>query len=971
MRLKFITQKLLLTFGVLFFLTNNAFAQCVTSGAITASCTLNGATSGNLTIGNVTNGVTVTLMSASVAIDHTVNDDDGSADGELLLNSISTIIYQNAAIGDFNPLNRINIVSGDWIAYADITVNTLNLSDGTIFTQNGNANVFADIIGSSGAQTYTSNSTGALGQAGNTISLNDGNDSINLNRATTIAADSIDGGAGTDAIVINGGDVILNSDVTSVENINITTGNQLTIGASVTDATINMSANAATLVINAAGESISGTIEARDGFLDTQVVTLTNGNLSSNINLRDGDDVLNLNGGTFTGNVDLGSENDTLNIGVNTNGTLDGGLGTDIAYITAASLAVSGSVSGFETIDLSGNTLTINKGITGLSTSDNTGFDLDSGTLNINDGGSITGAIHSAGGTGTGSIIFGADTTGGTFNIDGIIEDTNLTVTSGTVNTNGHVLGANSPLGDITIGAAATLNLTSNITSGGTYTNNGTTQLNAGTTLTANDYAAAAGTLIFGVDSSSGAGKIIVSAGDVDLTGATITANIASGTRLSNGAEFLIADGTTQANGGTGQAASIITDNSFIWKFTLADGAQAEVKTGGADNTEIYLVASLATTINDLSENRNNANVGDVILDLSGTTDSQLQQIYDNFNTATSKQAANNIFASALPTIDGGHVVGAVNTANQSLDITHTRLNALRMGQTGISTGDDTYNAHLWAQAFGQAATQDRRDDVSGYDANTYGFALGTDYDITDELTLGLSFSYANTDIDSNNLNRTHIDIDSYQGTIYGGFDVTDAAYINAMLGYMYGSNDATRHDIGAISGLTAHADFDSHQISARIESGTDIHTGNNLIITPNALVNYMHYAADDYTETGAGGANLHVNNESQDILEFGIGIDVATQLRLKDKPVIIEPLIRAGYRYDVVGDAVETTSRFIGGSSTFKSEGFDPAQSRFNAGARLNIYSADLWSFSVAYDYEAKQNYDAHSGTLKIKKAF
>lgn len=971
MNVKSLTQKLLLSAGMLALLPNTVFAQCATTGNINADCTLSASSTGAVTIGNTAAGVTVTIDS-DVTLGHTFDDDDATADGNIITDGSGVTITQSADIGTTNPLNSITVGETDtWNASANVTTNTLNLGADSTFAQSGIANLFADINGSTGADTLTKSGAGNLGQAGDTISLGAGDDRINLNAAITVDADDIDGGDGTDAIVVSSGDVILNSDVTNVETISIISGNQLTVGGNVTDATINMSTGGSTLVINAAGKTVSGTIQARDGFLDTQVVTLADGNLTADINLGDANDVLNLNGGTHTGNIDLGSEDDTLNLAINPGGTVSGGTGSDTINITGAVVSTNGAISGFETIDVGGNTLAVGHSVTGLNIADNTGLDVNSGTLNINDGGSVTGAIHSTGGAGTGTVDFGQDTNGGTFNIGGIIEDVNLTVTSGTVSTNGSALGANSSLGNVTTAVAGTLSLSDNITSGGNLTNAGTTQINAGATLTVNDHIASAGTLDFGIDSNAGTGNMVVTAGDVDFTGARITASIGSGAIVSNGTEYLIANGTTQVNAGTGQTATVVTDNSFIWNFTLADGSQAEVTTGGADNTEMYLVTSMANSIAQVSDTSNNAIVGNVILALAGTSNTQLQAVVNNFNTASSKQELNNVFESVQPTVDGGHVVGAFNVSHKSLDLARVRLASLRSGQTGMSAGDGVYTSNFWARGFGQMAEQDSRDGIDGYESDSYGFSAGIDNNITDQLQLGVAFTYADTEVDSNNINRTNTAINSYQATLYGDYDVGNATYINGMLGYTYGTNNTLRRNVGGISGLNASADFDSSQITAQMETGVDLNAGNGIIVTPSALMNYVHYATDSYTETGAGGANLSVDNDNLDMFEVGIGMDASMQFRNPNKATVLEPAIRAGYRYDVIGDAIETTSRFTGGGASFKTEGFDPAQSTFNLGSSLSYFKEGDWSLTIDYDYEIKEDYDAHSGSLMAKKAF
>ena len=62
--------------------SNAAFAQCVTTGAITANCDLAADTTGAITIGNGGNFVTVTVIS-NVTITDTINDDDATPDGNI------------------------------------------------------------------------------------------------------------------------------------------------------------------------------------------------------------------------------------------------------------------------------------------------------------------------------------------------------------------------------------------------------------------------------------------------------------------------------------------------------------------------------------------------------------------------------------------------------------------------------------------------------------------------------------------------------------------------------------------------------------------------------------------------------------------------------------------------------------------------------------------------------------------------
>jgi outer membrane autotransporter protein len=131
-----------------------------------------------------------------------------------------------------------------------------------------------------------------------------------------------------------------------------------------------------------------------------------------------------------------------------------------------------------------------------------------------------------------------------------------------------------------------------------------------------------------------------------------------------------------------------------------------------------------------------------------------------------------------------------------------------------------------------------------------------------------------------------------------------------------------------------------------------------------------MHYNGDDYTETGAGNAGLRVDQDSLNVFELGVGVTAAWQYETASG-MDVEPSLHAGYRYDLVGDEVESTNRFIGGGQAFNTQGADPARSTFNAGAGLKLFTTDNWEFSANYDFEFKSDYDAHSGYLRAGVKF
>lgn len=428
---------------------------------------------------------------------------------------------------------------------------------------------------------------------------------------------------------------------------------------------------------------------------------------------------------------------------------------------------------------------------------------------------------------------------------------------------------------------------------------------------------------------------------------------------IADGQAFTVIDGT----GGTGVAdlSTTITDDSFLLSFAQ-----------DTTNDEDLVVTASRTSSATAATGSNNQGVGAVLESLGTGGDAGLDSIQASINSQTSQEALDEALESLTPTVDGAFVVGSTTATGLNIDATNTRIASARTGdaQTGMVAGELSDGVTTWMKGFAQMADQDERDGVDGYEADTYGVAVGIDTEnVFDDGVLGLSFSYANTDVDSDNSNRTESDIDSYQVTLYGSHNYSNDVYVSGMLGYAHSSIDQTRFDVGAVTGNNASADFDSDQYIAYAEVGKAYAVDSQLSVTPLALVNYQHISIDGYTETGST-ANQSVGFDDMDILELGVG--AVAEWDLKDSSNnVVRPSVEVGYRYDVIGDEVQASSTFTGGGASFSTNGADPAQSAFNAGLGLTYELENNWAFTADYDYQVKSDYDAHSASLRAGYKF
>lgn len=459
-----------------------------------------------------------------------------------------------------------------------------------------------------------------------------------------------------------------------------------------------------------------------------------------------------------------------------------------------------------------------------------------------------------------------------------------------------------------------------------------------------------------------------------------------------NGNDFTIAADSTLQLGTNGLNASAIEGDETITfianagggtNFTqnVTDGDIVFMDTGfinlendttavtGTTASQVVATVRLRTADEVFGDDDAYAGAADALVGFPGAT-GELAVARNNLLLANGA-GARDVAESLSPSVDAGAAVGATTFVSRTTALASTQLASLRDGtETGAVAGNISNGLRAWGQVFGVTGDQDERDGVAGYDVDTVGGAIGIDTaGMADGWIVGLGFAYGNTDVDSDGVNNTQTDIDSYQVGLYTSYDVDDRTYFAGQVGYIWSDNDQTRSNVGGIAGLTAEADYDSDVIFANVEMGRNYNAGTS-ILTPKVLVNYQHYDADGYTETGAGTANLITSGESMDLLEVGVGLDARWDFQQADGS-FLQPKLGVGVRHDLIGDEYATTSNFQGGGASFETEGFDPAQTTFNVGAGVTYYSTTNWELSAAYNYDVKSDYDAHSGTLRAGYKF
>ncbi|MFA5165118.1 MAG: autotransporter-associated beta strand repeat-containing protein, partial [Candidatus Omnitrophota bacterium] len=690
----------------------------------------------------------------------TVDDDAGSL---ALSNSISVEGDGNADIGAINNAGGNNTLSGAISTTADTTigavsgalaiVNDITSTSNYDLTFTGTKASEIDVSGAIaiGSGSVIKEGRGSLRLSG--VNTYTGSTIINAGGLTVTTADGLGSSSGvtiadnaTLELDEDGVDVTIDNNITSVQGTGasglgaiFSLGPNNSISGSITqagntticayDGKLTLSSaigGAYVLTLDGAGDiDISGAIGAVTGMAKNGAGTLT------------------LSGAnTYTGATAVNAG--TLKAGIATQAF---GAGSDVTVASGATMSLNnfsqtiGSLSGSGTVNNSGaadRTLTVGSTPLGYGDGTSTTF---SGL--IADGGAGKFSLTKDG-TGT-LILTGANTYTGDTTIDG---------------------------GTLQVSNAGALGT-------GAVTNNATLDIGS-TTLNVNGvYTQAAGsTLRLSAVSASSLGSI-VSASDAVVSGASAV-NVTVSGYLPNRAALKVIDGTGGA--GVNVPATITSNNS---RYRLIGSSV------GGDL--ILTVDRSGAGFGFVSDARNgNAAAAASVLDNITNPAGDMLFVLDTLEGTTPEEAGQSL-DTVTPNVDGGILNVSNSSFSQFIGTSNARLSDLfaqarEAEETGISAGDPSLKGmDVWGRGFGEYLKQDARGFSNGYRATVWGTALGGDIPVFgDKARLGLSGGYAQSDINSKDNSGT-TDIDSYQGTFYGGYmDPQNPYYLNGSFSFAY-----------------------------------------------------------------------------------------------------------------------------------------------------------------------------------------
>jgi len=335
------------------------------------------------------------------------------------------------------------------------------------------------------------------------------------------------------------------------------------------------------------------------------------------------------------------------------------------------------------------------------------------------------------------------------------------------------------------------------------------------------------------------------------------------------------------------------------------------------------------------------------------------------FNAALADMPSDFVFGTDpeawSPNVSGAFLTGMT----QTLGASHTNIGNRLGGLMGLNSGDEIVAAGgLWYNANFTDADQGERDGVVGFDADTVGLSLGCDRQIG-SLTIGVAFTQGKTEADADD-NSSEMDMDDNLFSLYGSYD-GGTWFGEAVLSAGVGDVESVRR----LDDKIFTADYDSTSYNAIAKVGLKLSAA-GFQINPLLAVDYSFKDYDSYTETG-GKESGALEVDSQDYTVVNVGGGATVQRSWVNSWGVLTPEVSAMVRYDLEGDRILTTAKFVGGSTAFVAHGANPAETSWELSTALTVASIEENAVSVrlGYDYAGREDFSAHSVSGKVRFEF
>ena len=442
-----------------------------------------------------------------------------------------------------------------------------------------------------------------------------------------------------------------------------------------------------------------------------------------------------------------------------------------------------------------------------------------------------------------------------------------------------------------------------------------------------------ANTITIGENASDSA-KLLVTLSRDFLTDTTpIRHELTNGTDVKNGS-FAMADASNALY-------NVTFDNNIV---------TAVRKTQEETNKEIINAGGNANNANVINAFTNSSDMGSDAANQTADVINRLAQTDVSAAVAATNAVAPEA-ASAKQVVHGSIAREVFNSLQTRMDTAaNAAPQAFALDDEQKVQKQGSYS--VWMQGLLNKSHKEAAD-TAAFTGSSTGLAFGADTNLSDDILLGAGYAYTHTNVSSDG---RHDRILGDNFFVYGQYRPS-RFYVQASLGY----GDSKYEEAKYLPGLNVNADYHVKSYSAQATAGYELTD----MLTPTLGLRYINLQQEGYKDS----ADQAVSAEQNSYLSGVLGVTLKNEVYASSALRLL-PQLHAGLSYDFVSDKTQGNVVLPNGSN-YAISGERLHRLGFEAGASVSAYLSDNWEALLGYEGNFRQDYNSHTGTLKVRYLF
>ena len=249
-------------------------------------------------------------------------------------------------------------------------------------------------------------------------------------------------------------------------------------------------------------------------------------------------------------------------------------------------------------------------------------------------------------------------------------------------------------------------------------------------------------------------------------------------------------------------------------------------------------------------------------------------------------------------------------------------------------------NHHIWIQPYGGLQRLDSYDQVTGYSLKTIGTAMGAGGKVTQNLILGVLVGGA---MNSYTQDHTSGDgsVDNYYAGLYGGYAMPGSGFHvdgSIILGQSKYTGDRNLSALGLVA-KNSHKGWDA---SGQIQTGYKI-SYVDFSVDPFAAVGARYSYQNAYQETNANPFNLSISSATTKTATIELGSKFQSSMMVNE--TMVSPMISlSAYREQPLSKQSNATMNFTDGGNSFSV----PVSNQIKTFAKVTVGVASMFTNNV-----------------------